>query len=85
MVAKCGGITLHSYIDPTRQKDAITKKIIYVDFETYVCGFNAETNEKHDYQTYAGADLQYFLDNECYYQPFPYVPFELDIAKYKYQ
>ena len=60
-------ITLHSYIDPTQPKDVITNKIIYLDFETYVRGFNAETNEEHSYETYAGVDLQYFLGNDGYY------------------
>ena len=63
-------ITLHSYIDPTQPKDVITNKIIYLDFETYVRGFNAETNKEHSYETYAGVDLQYFLNTDCYYQPF---------------
>ena len=46
---------------------------------------NTETNEEHEYQTYAGIDMQYFLDNDCYYQPFPFVPFELDTTKFEYQ
>ena len=29
--------------------------------------------------------MQYFLDNDAYYQPFPFVPFELDTSKYTYQ
>ena len=29
--------------------------------------------------------MQYFLHNNAYYQPFPFVPFELDTSKYYYQ
>ena len=28
--------------------------------------------------------MQYFLDNDAYYQPFPFVLFELDTSKYYY-
>ena len=45
---------------------------------------NEETNEEHEYKMYAGVDMQYFLDNDCYYQSFPYVPFELDTTKIRY-
>ena len=29
--------------------------------------------------------MQYFLDNNAHYQPFPFVPFKLDTSKYTYQ
>ena len=51
----------------------------------YVWGYNDTTEEEHEYNTYAGIDMQYFLDNDAYYQPFPFVPFELDTSKYYYQ
>ena len=56
-----------------------------MDFETYVRGYNEETKEEHDYETHAGVELQYFLDDNRCYQPFPFVPFNIDSSKYTYQ
>ena len=77
--------SVHCYIENTQQKDPVESKIIYLDFETYVRGYNEETKEEHDYETYAGVDLQYFLDDNRYYQPFPCVPFNIDTSKFTYQ
>ena len=48
-------------------------------------GYNEEPKEEQEYETYAGVDLQYFLDDNRYYQPFPFVPFNIDTSKYTYQ
>ena len=51
----------------------------------YVQGYSAETEAKYEYNTYAGIDLQYFLDNDAYYHFFSFITFELDTSKDKYQ
>ena len=40
---------------------------------TYASVCSIETGEEHKYNTYAGIAMQYFLDNDAYYQPFPFV------------
>jgi hypothetical protein len=48
-------------------KHKLANKVRNLDFEAYVRGYNANTEEEQEYNICTGINMQYFLDNDAYY------------------
>jgi len=49
----------HPYIERTQMKHKLANKVRNLDFEAYVRGYNANTEEEQEYNIRTGIDMQF--------------------------